>query len=70
MIDINKLKAENKGRKVVFKGFNGSTKTGIVAGWDKKFIYVDYSNGLNKDRSSIPTNPGKLSWSSPSGKKK
>ena len=68
MIDINKLKKEDRGRKIIFTSFNGSTKTGRIVGWDKKFIYIDYSNGISKN--TTPTNPGKLNWSSPSGRKK
>ena len=68
MIDINKLKKSDIGKKVVYTNGVGEQEPGIIKSWNDKWIFVVYHCDNNwenyQNYTAASTNPNDLFWDS------
>ena len=54
MIDIDKLKEEDKGRSVTYIDGIGQKEYGHITSWNEKFIFVDYGKNCGRGTATDP----------------
>lgn len=66
MIEISKLKPEDKGRAVVYRATLSSSKPekGVITSWNENYIFVRYNNpyATDEQRTGTATRPEYLSF--------
>ena len=59
MIDVEKLKDNDKQRAVIYTDGTGDTEEGHITSWNDMYIFVDYGNSCGR---GIATSPTDLTW--------